>query len=66
MEREKAAEYRLNAADCISFAERISDLQQKLILLVVAKAWLVLARFVEQNNLSDVDAFPRDDPPTKH
>ncbi len=66
MEREKAAEYRLNAAGCIGFAERISDPRQKLILLVVAKAWLVLAKFVEQNNLADVDALPRGDPPTKH
>ena len=66
MEREKATEYRHNAEDCIAFAEGTSDPEQKLILLLVAKAWLVLARFIETSDLVAADMLAPDNPPTRH
>jgi hypothetical protein len=58
MLRESARDCRLHAEDCIGFAERMSDPQQKSILLLVAKAWLVLATFTEMMNFAADDRLP--------
>jgi len=63
MLRERAEECRLHAEDCIGFAERMSDPQQRLIMLLVAKAWLVLARFIETSNFAAADVVPPGNPP---
>ena len=54
----------------------MSDPEAKLILLLFAKAWLALAKFVETSNLAAADLWPPDmwptdmwppgNPPTKH
>jgi len=63
MEKEKATEFHLHALDCLRFAERIADPKQKLILLLIAKAWLLLARFIEKSHLADAEASWPDDLP---
>jgi hypothetical protein len=61
MEREKPTEYRLNAADCFRFAQRVANPQQRQVLLIVARAWLLLARFIEKRRrLVDADTSWRD------
>jgi hypothetical protein len=66
MQREKAQEYRIRAADCIGVAARMSDPEQKLILLLFAKAWLALAKFIETRNPAAADIWPLGNPPTIH
>ena len=76
MRQERAQECRIRAADCIGVAARMSDPEAKLILLLFAKAWLALAKFVETSNLAAADLWPPDmwptdmwppgNPPTKH
>jgi len=65
MPQERTEECRLHAEDCIAVAERMSDPQQKTVLLLLAKAWLVLARFVEVSNLVTADILPPGKPPTE-
>jgi hypothetical protein len=35
-------------------------------MLLVAKAWLALARFIETSDFVDEDMLHPDDPPTRH
>ena len=63
MPQERTEECRLHAEDCIAVAERISDPQQKMVLLLLAKAWLVLARFIETSNFAAADVVPPGNPP---
>jgi len=65
MPRESAKDCRLHAEDCIGLAERTPDPQQRLILLLVAKAWLVLASFIETINFAAVDMLPPGNPPAE-
>jgi hypothetical protein len=53
---ERATEYRFHAADCLRFAKRAAHPQQRLILLIIAKAWLRLARLIEHSDLVEADA----------
>jgi hypothetical protein len=59
MRLERATEYHFHAADCVRFAKRAANPQQRLILLIIAKAWLHLARLIEKSN-PDADASWRD------
>lgn len=60
MEREKPTEYRLNAADCYRFAQRVASPQQRMVLLLIARSWLLLAKFIEKRRRVDADASWRD------
>jgi len=53
---ERATEYSFHAADCLRFAKRAANPQQRLILLIIAKAWLRLARSIELSDRVDADA----------
>ena len=65
MLQERAEECRRHAKDCIALAERMSDPQRKMFFLLLAKAWLVLAKFVEVSNLVAADMSPPGKPPTE-
>jgi hypothetical protein len=43
----------------------MSNPEQKLIMLLVAKAWLVVASFVEMSRFAAADMLPPDNPPTE-
>ena len=66
MRREQVEEYRHHAEDCVRIAEQMSDSQPRLILLLVAKAWLVLARFIETSDFVEGEMVHPGDPPTWH
>ena len=48
--RERSATYRLNAAHCIEIAARTADTENKLTLLNMARAWLLLAEKAEKSS----------------
>ena len=60
---ERATEYSFHAADCLRFANRAANPQQRLILVIIAKAWLRLARLIEKSDPVDADASWLDDLP---
>jgi hypothetical protein len=47
---ELVARYRLHAAHCVELAERISDAENRLALLAMAKSWLALAEQAVKNS----------------
>ena len=46
--RELLAAYRLHAAHCVEIAANTSDIENKLTLLSMARAWLLLAEQAEK------------------
>jgi len=47
---ELVARYRLYAANCVEFAQRLPETESKLALLDMAQSWLVLAEQAAKNN----------------
>jgi len=47
---EFVARYRLHAAHCVELAERISEPENRLALLAMAKSWLALAEQAVKNS----------------
>ena len=48
--RERPATYRLHAAHCMEIAARTADTENKLMLLNMARAWLLLAEKAEKSS----------------
>jgi hypothetical protein len=64
--RSNAAEYRLNAVNCVNVAEQSSDPAIRADLLATAHAWCTLADQAERNSHTDVvyetPEQPKDEP----
>ena len=52
--RSKPEEYRLNAVNCVTVAEQVSDPAIKADLLGMAQAWCTLADQAERNSKTDL------------
>ena len=52
--RSKADEYRLNAVNCVTVTEQISDPATRSHLLAMAQAWQKLAEQAERNSQTDL------------
>jgi len=50
----KSEEYRLNAVNCLSVAEGLTDPAKKSALLAQARSWFALAEQAERNSKTDV------------
>jgi hypothetical protein len=57
--RELPAAYRLHAAHCVDIASHTTDIENKLALLNMARAWLRLAAQSEKNIYETSGAEPR-------
>ena len=55
---ELSAAYRLHAAHCTEIAARTADRENRLTLLSMARAWLLLAEQAEKNNETIVCETP--------
>ena len=52
--RDFATEYRLRAQHCLDIATDMADLANRMILLDMAQAWLLLADQAERNRTTDL------------
>jgi hypothetical protein len=56
MSAEPAERYRTYAAECIAIAQRLEDPAERLSLIVIAGAWMVLAEYAERSPQPPPDA----------
>ena len=54
--------YRRHAAECLRIAEVVTDPQNRILLIHMAQAWLLLAQQIEKNRASDTVYEPPSPP----
>jgi hypothetical protein len=52
--RDSATEYRLRARQCLEIATHMADLPNRMVLLDMAQAWMLLADQAERNRATDL------------
>ncbi len=55
--------YRRHAAECLQIAEAVTDPQNRILLIHMAQAWLLLAQQIEKNRASNTVYEPPSPPP---